>query len=274
MKAYTAKQSGGGGIALNQLHATCNSRINYKKTCPIHGEIPSNEIVSGYEFAEGQYVVVDPADIEKLRTPSEKSLTISGFIKPDQIDARYFSGTNYYLLPDGPMGEKPYALLHKVMVESGRYGFAEVAMRGKDYIVALRPVGEVIAMGVLCYDEEMKSLSEFDDEVPKVQVTPAEAKIAKMLVDELSVDELDLTHYKDHYAEKLKQLIEMKVAGKEVVEPPAEQAPRMTNLMDALEKSLADAKRMRSRKPAKISAPSTAGKAAAAASGAKKRKSS
>jgi DNA end-binding protein Ku len=271
VKAYTAKESGGGGIALNQLHVKCNSRINYKKTCPVHGEIPNSEIVSGYEFADGQYVVVDPADIEKLRTPSEKSLTISGFIKPQQIDARYFTGTNYYLLPDGPIGEKPYALLRKVLIDCGRYGFAQVSLRGKDNIVIIRPVGEVLGMSVLAYDEEMKKLSEFDQEVPKVQVTPAEAKIAKMLVDELSEDEFDLTQYRDQYTEKLKQLIELKIAGKEVVEPPPEEAPRIGNLMEALEKSLAAAKQSRTRKPAKLTAPGTAAKAAGAA---RKRKTS
>src|SRR5437588_10618525 len=104
VKAYTGAVSGGGGIALNQLHSACNSRIQYKKVCPAHGEVRAEDIVSGYEFAKGQYVVIDPAELEKLRTPSDKAINVQAFVAPESLDARYFSGKTYYLLPDGPVG--------------------------------------------------------------------------------------------------------------------------------------------------------------------------
>src|SRR3954453_6184793 len=85
VKLYTAAATGGGGIALNQLHKDCNSRIQYKKTCPEHGEIQQSEIVSGYQFAEGQYVVIDPADIDKMRTPNEKAINIEAFLPDEAI---------------------------------------------------------------------------------------------------------------------------------------------------------------------------------------------
>ena len=106
VKAYTATASGGGGISLNQLHKDCNSRINYKKTCPVHGELKADEIVSGYEFAKGQYVVIDPSEVEKLRAANEKAIDVKAFIPPDVVDARYFSGKNWVLLPDGPVASK------------------------------------------------------------------------------------------------------------------------------------------------------------------------
>jgi DNA end-binding protein Ku len=97
VKAYTATASEGGHIRLNQLHDECHSRIQYKKTCPIHGEVPKHEIVSGYEYSTGQYVIVDPAELDKLRTPDEKALSIQEFIPPDALDPIYQAGTTYYL---------------------------------------------------------------------------------------------------------------------------------------------------------------------------------
>ena len=86
VKAYTASNASTAQIHLNQLHAECHSRINYKKTCPIHGEVSNEDIVSGYEFAKGQYVVVDVAELDKLRTENDKAINLGAFVKADQID--------------------------------------------------------------------------------------------------------------------------------------------------------------------------------------------
>src|ERR1044072_784241 len=131
VKAYTATTSSGRDIRLNQLHAECHSRINYKKTCPVHGEIPNDQIVSGYEFAKGQYVVIDTDELDKLRSPAEKAVTIQSFVERDDVPDRYLCGRTLYLVPDGLVGQKPYNLLHRVMTESGRVGFAQVVMGGK-----------------------------------------------------------------------------------------------------------------------------------------------
>src|SRR6185436_12501090 len=98
VKAFTAAASGGGDISLNQLHKGCNSRIQYKKTCPVHGEVKAEEIVSGYEFDKGQYVVIDPDEVDKLRTPADKAINVQAFVTPEQFDPRYFNGKHYYLL--------------------------------------------------------------------------------------------------------------------------------------------------------------------------------
>src|SRR5262249_19131127 len=128
VKAYTATTSGGGEIRLNQLHAECHSRINYKKTCPIHGEVTQDQIVSGYEYAKGQYVVVDTDELDKLRTEDEKAITITTFIPPETIDPVYFSGKTYYLIPDGPVGQKPYATILQAMTEDNRHAIAQVML--------------------------------------------------------------------------------------------------------------------------------------------------
>jgi len=266
VKAYTATASGGGRISLNQLHKDCHSRINYKTTCPVHGEVPADQIVSGYEFAEGQYVVVESDELEKLRSAKEKSITIEGFIDSTSIDPAYLSGKTWYLTPDGPVAQKPYSLLRKVLTDSNRVGFARVAVGGRQQLVMLRPLGGLIAASMVSYSSEVKGIDEFEKEVVPVEVDPKEMQLAKTLTDSLVVRDFDLTAYKDDYTEKLTQLIETKVAGKQIVEPPAEEPEQVINLMEALQKSISQAKSKTSAtggKPPKLTAPGTAEKAAA-----------
>ncbi len=269
VKAYTAHASGGGGgVTLNQLHAECNSRIRYVKTCPVHGELKADEIVSGYQFAADQYVVVDTAELEKLRPSREKDVAIDAFVDAGAIDAARFAGKSYYLLPDDRVGGQPYALLLRAMREQKRVGIAQVVMFGREQLVVLRPVGKLLMLSMLSYAADMKDVAEFERDAPDAQqVSPEELKLAKSLTDALTDDEFDLAKYKDEYADRLNKLVEAKVKGQEVVAPPDEPAPRVINLMEALKKSIAESQR---KKPAKQVAPSPAAKTAAA----RKRKSS
>ena len=258
VKAYTATASGGGGISLNQLHRECHSRIRYQKVCPVHGEVKGDEIVSGYEFAKDQYVVIDPEEIEKMRTANEKAVDVKAFIPPETIDPRYYSGKTWYLLPDGPVALKPYALLYKTMQEQDLVAFSQVVMGGKEQLLVLRPASDLLVGSYLNYSSEVKNPSEFQDQVPKVEVSPDELKLAKTLTDAMKVSDFDLSQYKDHYTDKLTQLIQAKVEGKEIVAAPAEEAPQVINLMDALKKSLEQAKKAAgpAERPARIAAPS------------------
>jgi DNA end-binding protein Ku len=257
IKAYTATSSAGGGISLNQLHRECNSRINYKKTCPIHGEVKPDEIVSGYEFAKGQYVVVQPEEIEKLRAANEKAIDVKAFVSPDEVDARYFTGKTWYLLPDGPVAVKPYALMYKTLEEQELNGFAQVVIGGKVQLMLLRPINNLLVGSYISYAAEVKNPSEFEADAPKVEVSPDELKLAKTLTDAMKVADFDLANYKDDYTEKMTQLIQAKVEGKQIVAPPvSEEEPQVINLMDALKKSLEQAKKTASGKPAKLAAPS------------------
>jgi len=273
VKAYSGTVTGGGGIALNQLHKVCNSRITQKKRCPIHGEVPSDEIVMGYEFDDGKYVIIEEEELETLRSPSEKAVTIAAFIKPDTLDARYFNGRTNFLVPDGPIGQKPYGLLHRAMVEENRYAFSQMSMNGKDQIVLLRPLDNLLAMSFLNFAADLKNPAEFKDEVISAETSEQELSMARMLTAALQGDNFDVTQYKDTYTEKLTALIQAKVEGKQIVAPAAEEAPQITNLVEALQKSLALAQKdaaVAPAKPAKLVAPGTAGKTGEA----KKRKKS
>src|SRR5262245_6483635 len=238
VKAYTATASGGGEIHLNQIHAECHNRIKYQKTCPIHGEVPNDAIVSGYEFAKGQFVVIDPDELDKLRSESDKAVKIDTFIAPEELDPTHFNGQNYYLVPDGPVGQKPYVLLHKGLVEENRVAIAQVVMHGKERVVMLRPVGKLLVMTMLSYESQVVKPDNFEGEVPDQDATGPEMDLVKTLIKSSTAPQFDFGKYKDVYTEKLTQLIEAKVEGKEIVAPPQVEEAQVINLMDALKKSL------------------------------------
>jgi len=241
VKAYTAAVSGGNEIQLNQLHAECHSRIQYKKSCPIHGEVGTDQIVSGYQFDKDQYVVIDADELDKLRTESDKAINIDTFIKPGTMDPLYLTGRTYYLVPDGPVGQKPYALLRQGMVERDRHAIATVVFSGREQVVLLRPVDGLLAMTMLSFSDQVKKPAAFEDEIVKAEVTAEELNLAKTLIDASTTKQFDFGMYKDKYTEKLTMLIQAKVEGKEIVAPPAQEEGQIINLMEALRQSVAKA---------------------------------
>jgi DNA end-binding protein Ku len=238
LKAYRAAVSGDGKTGFNQIHAACNSRIRYKKVCPVHGEVSNDEIVPGYQYAKGQYVVISPEELDKLRTESDKAITIDLFVRPETLDPVYQTGNTYYLVPDGPVGQKPYAVIQKVMADQGRHAIARVVFRGKEETVLLRPLDGLLAMTTLRYENQIKKPSSFEEEVPRPKVGSEELEMARSLVAAGAAESFDFSAYRDRYRERLAQLVDIKVQGKEVVTPPAEEAPAVINLMDALRQSL------------------------------------
>jgi DNA end-binding protein Ku len=250
VKAYTTTTSGGGGIQLNQLHAECNSRIQYKKTCPVHGEV--KDIVSGYEYSKGQYVVIDTDELDKLRTEDDKAIRVDVFVAPVAIDPVYLTGKNYYLVPEGPVGPKAYQVIYQGMVEANRHAIAQVVMHGKEQLVMLRPHDGLLVMSVLNFSNQVAGTSAFDEEIPKGDVDPKELQLAMTLIKASATDKLDLSQYKDVYTEKLTKLIEAKVAGQELVSPPPSEPAHVINLMDALRQSV---ERMKKPTPSAASKP-------------------
>ena len=261
-RAYTAAKSGGGRIALNQLHKDCGARIKYQKICPVHGEVSNDQIVSGYQFASDQYVLVEPDELAKLRNKSEKSINIEHFLDAGQVDLRYFNGRSIYLTPDGPIANKPYALLHRLLEEQKKVAFSTGVFNDREQIMVIRTVESLLVASFLSYEAEVKPTAEFEPEVPHVEVTKKELDLARTLVAQLSADDFAFSKYVDQYQNNLEKLIEAKVAGKEVIAPPAEEEPQVINLMEALQKSVDEAK-ARTR-PARLAAPASASRRAPA----------
>lgn len=240
VKAFTANDTSG-EVRLNQLHVDCHSRIKYQKTCPTHGVVTNDEIVSGYEYGKDQYVVIDPEEISKLRKESEKALDIQGFVSSDAIEPMYFSGKTYYLLPDGPAGHKPYKLLHRTMVEDGLYAVGTAILSGREQVVVLRPIEDLLGMTVLTYSSRVKKPAEFTGELKDANLTDAEIQLTKTLVEASTMEDFDIEAFADGYTEKLQQIIEAKVEGEEIVAVPDVEEPKVINLMEALKASVEQA---------------------------------
>jgi DNA end-binding protein Ku len=241
VKAYSATRAEE-RISLNQLHAECNSRIQYRKTCPVHGEVRADEIVSGYEFEKGKYVVVDTDDLDKIRTEKDRAIDVEVFAKAGSIDPVQLSGKNYYVLPDAPMGQKPYQIIVEAMNQQKVEGIAQVVLGRREQLVLIRPKGDVLVMSTLSYAKEVKAVEDFAGDIHKETLNKQELQLAGQLIGSMTEKKVDLGKFPDIYNEKLSQLIDAKVAGKELVATPEAPAPKVINLMDAIRASMKQVK--------------------------------
>ena len=240
VKLYTAVRKK--DVRFHQLHAPDGARINQKRVCSADGEeVAYEDIVKGYEIAKGQYVMIDPEELEALDPESTHTIDIEDFVDLDQIDPLFFDAS-YYVLPDN-RGEKAYRLLLEAMRESGKVGIARVVMRSKQYLVAIRPVDEALVMSTMNFADEVVPQDELEGLPGKASnVSDRELKMASQLIESLSGD-FDPSKYEDTYREKVLELIEKKAEGQEIVAPPAAKAATpVVDLMAALEASLAAAK--------------------------------
>lgn len=240
VKGYPATNASA-RISLNQLHATCHSRIKYQKVCPIHGEVPKEEIVSGYEYAKDQYVIVEPGELDQLRTESDRAVAIDAVVPAAKLSPLYFSDKTYYLAPDGKVAEKPFVLIHHCLEADKLCAIARVTLFGREELVAVRAVDQVLAMTTLKYESQVVRPEEVPAPNSESDLNKKEVELTKTLLKTFLKPKIDLGEYTDLYQERLKALIEAKVEGKELVTPPEAEQPQVINLMDALRKSVASA---------------------------------
>ncbi len=244
VQAVNALSTSGGDIHFHQLHAPCHSRIRYKKMCPIHGEVSQDEIISGYEYERGKYVEFAKDELEELRPESERALSIDTFIAPSEIDPMYLDGRAYYLVPETAEAQEPYVLFREAMKRQKRWGIGHAVMFGRDQLALVRPVEQLLAMSLLNYEAEVRKPKDMEDDVVESKLAPRKIELAEKLIETWTEDDFDFSQYKDTYQDRLKELIDAKVAGREVVAPAAEEEePEVINLMDALAASV------RQRKP-------------------------
>ncbi len=238
VKAYTVADSGQSHITLNQLHSKCHRRIQYKKTCPEHGEVSSDEIISGYQIGEDQYVPIDKDELTAIRRKNDQAIEIATFIGEDELDDRFLTDRSYYLVPDGKVAQKPYALIRETLESESIRAIAEVILSEREQHVVVRPLGTLLIMTVLQHQQELKLPTGFEEEVDDLEVAAQELKLTKQLVSGMTQRNWDFGDYKDNYQQRLSELIAAKVEGKELVKPPATEAPTIINLMDALRASI------------------------------------
>jgi DNA end-binding protein Ku len=249
IKVFPATESSA-SISFNQLHAECQTRIQQKRWCPhCNREVPNAEIVKGYEFEKGQYVVLSEDDFEKVKTESTRVISLVQFADEGSIDPMYVDRT-YYLAPDGTVAADAFAVMRDGM--KGKVGVGKLALYGREYLVAVRPHGRGIVMHTLHHAAEIRSMDAVDElgSVPAA-VKPEEIKLARQVIGMFEAP-LNLRDYTDEYRQGLQRIIDAKIAGREIVAPAIEAPPKVVNLMEALRKSL-DAVSTNKKKPAKAS---------------------
>ena len=226
-------------ISFNELHEPCKSRLKRIRWCPFHNkEVTADEVIKGYEYAKGQYVEMQEEDFEKLPIPSKHTIEVSAFVESTEIDPVYYD-TTYSLEPD-EAGKKPFALFLHALKGEGKSAIGTVTIRKKEQLCSLRLAGGNLMLDTLYYQDEVRV--ELDKEIPEVKLTDQEEKMAKLLVDALS-DSFKPGEYKDTYREALLQVIEAKLEGRQVVEAPAAEETKVTDLMEALRASVEAAKK-------------------------------
>jgi len=223
-------------ISFNQLHGECQTRIQQKRWCPkCEREVPLSEVVKGYEFEKGRYVVMDAEDLSKVRPESTRVIDLVQFTPVESIDPIYVERP-YYLAPDGQMAQEAFAVMREGM--KGKAGIGKLALYGREYLVAVQPKEKGLVMYTMRRANEVRSMDAIDelDSVPS-KVKPEEIKLAKQVISNFE-GELNLQEYKDAYQEELQRIIDAKIAGEEVVATEEEAPPKVVNLMDALRQSL------------------------------------
>jgi DNA end-binding protein Ku len=227
-------------ISFNMIHKDCGSRIQQQLFCPKDERtIERAEVVKGYEFSRGQYVLFNEEELKALEEKATQTIEISEFLPKEAIDPIYFQKANY-MAPDKG-GERAYALLSKALEETGRWALAKYAARGKQYLVVLRPLGKGLVMQQLFYPNEIRSMDDLDLGEPIVKET--ELKMAVQLAEMGAADEFHPENYRDEVAERVRALIQKKIDGEEIMANEVEQ-PRaqVIDLMEALKASLAGSK--------------------------------
>ena len=252
VKLYSATEASR-AISFNMLHKACGSRLKQQYICAKEDVVvPREETVKGYEFAKDQYVMFTPEELKALEETGTHTAEITEFVPLKSVDPVYFDKA-YYLGPDKG-GAKPYALLARALRDSGRCAIGRWAARGKQYIVMIRPIEDLVeglVMQQLLYAGEVRALRDVD--IPKTDVKPAELKLAQQLIEQQASDKFDPSQYTDEVRARIEAAVQKKVEGQEITaaEEP-EKGGQVIDLMEALRASLEKkpARKVQSEKPA------------------------
>ena len=251
IRLYAAARTG--RTRLHQLHAKCHTRLRQPLYCPTCNRIVKrDEVVKGFEYEKGRYVIIDKEDLKKITPDSGRSMEILAFVKGEQIDPIFFE-SSYLALPDKD-ADKPYQLFLRALEETQRVGIAKFTMHQRDYTVFVRSRDGGITIHTMYFVNEIREVAGYGEKPKNLQLRPQEIKLAEELIETLSED-FNPAQYHDTYQEQLRALVEAKEKGKGVVEKPAPKHAKVIDIMEALKRSVQEAERAPRRKPGVSTAP-------------------
>jgi len=224
-------------IEFHQIHEPTGKRIRYQKIAPGVGPVENEEIIKGYEYEKGKYVLLDQKEIDELKLESKQTIELVRFVDRDAIDPRYYERP-YYLLPDGEVAEEGYAVIQKALKQANKIGVGQLILRGQSNIVALEPCGRGLLLEILRQADEIKSAEKFFTEVPDVKLDKEALELAVELMDR-KAGAFEPEKFKDEYTEAVWELIHAKLEHRapEVVTAEPTTA-KVINIMDALKRSV------------------------------------
>jgi DNA end-binding protein Ku len=225
----------GSRVSFHMLHRPDHVRVKQQLVCPNEDRpVGRDEIVKGFEYSKGEYVIVEPEEIKKIEPKTARAMEILEFVKAEEVDPVYFE-SSYYLMPE-EAGRRPYSLLAKVMGESGFLAVAKLTMHNREYTVLLRPHRNGLMLHTMYYQDEVRQVEHFGEVASDLR--EGEIKVAQQLIEALA-GKWDPAKYHDTFEANLRKMIQARVEGREVaaVEKPRKPAP-VVDLMDALRQSL------------------------------------
>lgn len=234
IKLYTATESK--DIRFNFLHKECKTPIKYEKVCPVcQKELGPEDLVRGYEYEKGRYIVIAEEDLEKLPLATLKTIEILDFVRLEEIDPIYYV-KSYYLAP-GELGAKPYRLLYEAMKKTGRIAVARVVLRQKESLAVLRVYNNVLVMETIFYPDEIRATELIPELKTEVSIHDNEMKMAIQLIENLT-SHFRPDKYKSEYREALMELIQAKIRGEEIAVPSRQEESKVVDLVEALRASI------------------------------------
>jgi DNA end-binding protein Ku len=244
VELFPATKSGA-SIAFHQVHEPSGKRIKYEKVVPGIGPVDRDEIVKGYEVSKGHYVLLDPEEIESVKLESRKTLDLVEFVDTHDIDAMYYEKP-YFVVPADDLAEEAYVVLRDALKAAKKIGIGQLAMRGQEYVVALKPCGRGMLLETLRYADEVNKAQSYFREIGDHEPDADLLDMASMLI-ERKAGKFDPGEFHNRYVDALHKLIEEKqrAKGEKVIQDPDAEAPppkasNVVDLMAALKRSLGD----------------------------------
>ncbi len=240
VEIYPATRTAG-RLGFNMIHEPSGERVRYEKVVPGIGPVDQDEIVKGYEISKGNYVLLEEKEIEAAKVESRRTMDLVQFVDADEIDVLYFEKP-YFVVPADDLAEEAYIVLREALKAARKVGVGQIAVRGREHLVALKPCGRGLVLEVLRYADEVQRAHGFFEDVGNTKPAPELLELATTLIDQKTA-EFEPEKFHDRYEDALKRLVEKKskAKGKLVLEDPAAEAPRsgnVINLMAALKSSL------------------------------------
>lgn len=234
VKMYAATENK--DIRFRYLHKECQTPIKTVRTCPnCEREVPWEEVVKGFEYADGKFVVLEKEELDAIAPDPDKAIEILDFVELKEIDPIYFNKTYYLGAQDE--NNKAYALLRKALEETGKIGVAKVTIRSKQSLAVIRIYQSCIVMETIFYPDEVRNIKEVPNVPDNAKVTEKELKMATQLIEQLTIA-FDPEKYKDEYRAAVQSAIEKKVSDEEIVESPQRRPEKVVDLMEALQASI------------------------------------